>query len=216
MMDNDENVDALSAKEKAYFESGGTIPMPGWEEYPDISLGNGEEEIDKEGEVFSAYDNGEGADDLSGEDDVQEKIDRPSISNPQGDAIIGAVEENLNTFAEGISTFEHALHYLARRRDAELAAFGFADGRMQDGRFRAQRMKNELEQIIMSALAGRRNPAAMIYEIACGYGFRAGGVFEGGITGNNMTLEKLATISEQDFGKWYETNEKTFRQLMGG
>lgn len=203
MMDTDQNADTLSTEEQTYFESGGTIPMPGWEDYPDLFL-------DGQEEALAACRDAEAADDCLPEENRPEKHERLCSHDPRGDTVIGALDTELDAFSQETPAYDAALRYLAGRRDAELAAFGFTDDRMQDSGFRARQMEGELKQIIAAALANGHNPAAVIYNIACGYGFQADD------HGGNMTLKELASMSEQDFGQWYGDNKKTFRKLMGG
>lgn len=202
-MDTDLNADTLSTEEQAYFESGGTIPMPGWEDYPDLSPDG------QEGSSADCHD-AEAADDSLPDDDRPEKRERLYSSDPRGDAVIAALDAEFDAFSQETPAYEAALRYLAGRRDAELAAFGGTDNHMQDSGFRARQMEDELKQIITAALANGQSPAAVIYNIACGYGFQADD------HGGNMTLKKLASMSEQDFGQWYGHNRKAFRRLMGG
>jgi len=211
-MDTDQTADMQSAEEKAYFESGGELPMPGWQNYPDIILDQDKTAAADDAHAAALADQEPDKGNTAPADGApnQRPVLRPASPDPQGDAILGAIEESLTVFTGQTPAFEHALEYLSQRRDAELAAFGIADKRMQSAAFRSRYMQDELQKIVVSAISERRNPAAVIYEIACTYGFGDDDASQ------TMSLEKLAAMSEDNFADWYENNKQGFRQLMGG
>lgn len=181
----------------------------GWQNY------SGEGLTEEEGSPF--FDKeilADGEEDAGQAPDGEEaKHMRPRAAGGQGDAVIEALEERMGNFEEQAPDFEDALVYLAQKRSRELVAYAIVEPHLRDAGVRARQMEIELGQIVTAALHRGENPADAVYAFARGYGFDAG---KAAGRAGNMTLKKLAVMSEQDFGRWYEDNGTAFRKLMGG
>lgn len=154
----------------------------------------------------------------------------------QINSVLYRYKSDADAFSGETPDFKDAYGHLVQSRHAELEAMGFADPAQREQIIR----QNEME-VVFNAYRMGKNPAQVVYEMARHRGYArkeqqaarpdpraklesvaasqvankslssAGGSSGGG----QMTLERLAAMSNEDFAEYMAKNPKTVDRLMG-
>jgi len=105
---------------------------------------------------------------------------------------ISTYRQDARNFARQNPDFAQAYQYILADRDRELKEMGYADPNQ-----RLQIITAEERDLVTRNLQARKSPAAAIYALAKGRGFKGGGRGPGGTDG--MSVAAIANLSDDEF-----------------
>lgn len=150
--------------------------------------------------------------------------------------------DSCQEFATQTPDYGNAIHYLSETRDKQLQSMAAAYPQFQTQEGRNLQMNAELRDIVITAAKTGQSPAQVIYDMSKAYGFSgaapaANAAAEqlqtiqdaqsrnktiaqasGAPSGDALTAQAIADMSDKDFERWYSKpeNQARFMKALGG
>ncbi len=160
----------------------------------------------------------------------------------QEKAVADYWHDSSQEFAAKTPDYSAAVHFLSETRDKQLQSMASAYPQFQTQEGRFQQMNAELRDIVITAAKTGQSPAQVIYDMSKAYGFS--GVTQavnaaaeqlqtiqdaqsrnktvaqasGSPSGDALTAQAIADMSDKDFERWYSKpeNQSRFMKALGG
>lgn len=173
---------------------------------------------------------------------TQEQQQREQATQ-QEQAIWSEWDSSVTQVKASIADFDDATGFLANLRDNQLKAFASVDPNFGNQQTRVAQINAELRQIILQAKQSGQDPAAVVYQLAQGYGYtnakqpnpqqetidkinmideaqrgsKTLAASNGTNTGDPLSAEAIAAMPAKEFDAWLKdpANERRFNALMG-
>lgn len=158
------------------------------------------------------------------------KINEDNTQTEIIDNFANAVEE----YSTQAPDFAQAFNYLIELRDKQLTQYSSLYPELNDIKNRNQQIENEALEIIKMAQQSGNNAPDFMYNLAKNLGYkteeakpilaqneevkksaRTLTASNGGIANSPMTIEGLASLSQEEFDAWYWRNKQEFKRIMG-
>lgn len=178
------------------------------------------------------------------EDSRKQQEERTQYENQERE-IVSHWKSSVQEFSSRETDFQNAADWLSEYRHKQLEALTPFDPRMGNPAERNAQIDAELKQIIAVSRQNGQNPAEMVFQLAKSWGYggqpapqapnkdlldninkletaqnrsRTLSATNGKTPGDDMTIEAIASMSNDEFAAWSENpaNERMFRRLMGG
>lgn len=161
------------------------------------------------------------------------------LQQRQEQAVWSHWNASVQSFAAENKDFGNAAKWLSEFRDKQLQTLSAADPQFADVGTRTRQIEQELRSIVINAAQRGQNPAATIYQIAQGYGYKPSNVelpeqlqrvqkaqdasrsisqASGRSGADEVTPEMIANMSDTEFTAWYAKSGNAARldRLMQG
>lgn len=160
----------------------------------------------------------------------------------QEKAVADYWHDSSQEFAAKTPDYSAAVHFLSETRDKQLQSMATAYPQFQTQEGRFQQMNAELRDIVITAAKTGQSPAQVIYDMSKAYGFAGGASASNAVaeqlqtiqdaqsrnktvaqasgapSGDVMTAQAIADMSDKDFERWYSKpeNQARFMKALGG
>lgn len=160
----------------------------------------------------------------------------------QENAVADYWRDSSQEFAEKTPDYSAAVHFLSETRDKQLQSMASAYPQFQTQEGRFQQMNAELRDIVITAAKTGQSPAQVIYDMSKAYGFSGAAPAvnaaaeqlqtiqdaqsrnktvaqaSGAPSGDVLTAQAIADMSDKDFERWYSKpeNQARFMKALGG
>ena len=160
----------------------------------------------------------------------------------QEKAVADYWQDSSQEFAAKTPDYNAAVHFLSETRDKQLQSMATAYPQFQTQEGRFQQMNAELRDIVITAAKTGQSPAQVIYDMSKAYGFAGGASASNAVaeqlqtiqdaqsrnrtvaqasgspSGDAMTAQAIADMSDKDFERWYSKpeNQARFMKALGG
>ena len=145
-------------------------------------------------------------------------------------------------FSAQTPDYGDAVKYLSETRDKQLLSMASAYPQFQTQEGRLQQMNAELRDIVITAAKTGQSPAQVVYDMSKAYGYSGKAQAQNGVadqlqtiqdaqsrnktvaqatgapSGDVLTADAIANMSEKDFERWYSKpeNQTRFMKVLGG